>query len=145
MDWDEELDNGYDEITNSSKQQGIMQNDGANEGFDPTDITDPASAYFFLSDDAQDEISGKDKKKMKCQSCGHHFRGEIYDRCPICDSLNIEEAISILEEEGDFSGRTNMKCLDCGHTFVGETYDSCPECFSPDTEELEEGKDMVKW
>ncbi|MBL7172500.1 MAG: hypothetical protein ISS68_06650 [Desulfobacteraceae bacterium] len=39
----------------------------------------PVSAYFFLSDDAQDEISGGNKKNLKCRSCGHRFTGEIYD------------------------------------------------------------------
>lgn len=145
MDWDEEFDNGYDELNNSSQQQGIIQDDGANEGFDPMDITNPASAYLFLSDDAQDEISGKDKKKMKCQSCGHRFKGEIYDSCPKCDSVFTDEVFSFIEDE-ETSENPNMKCLDCGHTFFGETYDSCPECFSPDTEEWEEEKDdMVKW
>ena len=75
MDWDEEFDNGYDELNNSSQQQGIIQDDGANEGFDPMDITNPASAYLFLSDDAQDEIRGREKEEhevpaMRPQICG---------------------------------------------------------------------------
>ena len=55
------------------------------------DIANPVSAYFFLSDDAQDEISGRDKKRMKCLSCGYMFRGEIYDRCPECFSSDTED------------------------------------------------------
>ena len=60
---------------------------------DPLDIADPVSAYFFLSDDAQDEISRSGKKRMKCLSCGHRFMGKIYDSCPECFSLDIEEAV----------------------------------------------------
>ncbi len=145
MDWDDEFDNGYDEIGNSSQQHGIIQDQETNSGLDPVNITNPSSAYFFLSDDAQDEISGKDKKKMKCQSCGHWFKSEIYDSCPKCDSVFTEEIFSFIEDE-EVSQNPNMKCLLCGHTFLGETYDSCPECFSPDTEEWEEEMDeMVKW
>jgi hypothetical protein len=91
MDWDDEFDDGYDEIGNSSQRGGLTDNQGSNGNFSPFDISNPASAYFFLSDDAQDEISGKDKKKMKCQSCGHRFRGETYDSCPECFSTDIEE------------------------------------------------------
>ena len=91
MDWDDEFDNGFDEMGNSSKQQEIIQDQETNAGFDPLDITNPASAYLFLSDDAQDEISGKENKKMKCQSCNHRFKGEIYDSCPKCNSVLTEE------------------------------------------------------
>jgi len=82
---------------------------------------------------------------MNCLSCGHRFMGEIYDRCPECDSLNTEEAISILDDEEDLPGRANMKCLDCGHIFVGEIYDRCPECFSSDTEQTTEENDDSYW
>jgi rubrerythrin len=56
------------------------------------DIVNPVSAYFFLSDDAQDEISGEKKENMKCQSCGHRFAGETYESCPECFSPDTEEA-----------------------------------------------------
>lgn len=56
------------------------------------DIANPVSTYFFLSDDAQDEISGEKKENMKCGSCGHTFTGETYDSCPECFSLDTEEA-----------------------------------------------------
>jgi len=68
-----------------------MQEEGDQERLDPTDIANPVSAYFFLSDDAQDKISGSNKKRMKCLSCGHTFRGEIYDRCPECFGSYTEE------------------------------------------------------
>ena len=95
------------------------------------DIANPVSAYFFLSDDAQDEISGTHKKKMKCHSCGHRFAGESYESCPECYSFNTEEVVAGIDSEEE-----NMKCLDCGHTFAGEMYDRCPECFSSDAEPM---------
>ena len=55
------------------------------------DIISPASAYFFLSDDAQGEISGGKKKNMKCGSCGHRFVGEFYASCPECFSSDTED------------------------------------------------------
>ena len=68
------------------------------EPFDSVDISNPVSAYFFLSDDAQDEILGKDKKKMKCLDCGHQFKGEIYDSCPECFGAMTEEVLSEKDE-----------------------------------------------
>jgi len=47
--------------------------------------------YFFLSEDAVGEISGSDRKKMKCVPCGHRFTGEIYDSCPECYRLDTGE------------------------------------------------------
>ena len=64
---------------------------GVEDGFDPMDITNPVSAFFFLSDDAQDELQGSDKAKMSCLTCGHRFVGETYDNCPKCFSSNTEE------------------------------------------------------
>jgi len=60
-------------------------------GLDPMDIADPASSYFFVSDDAQNKITGNGRKEMKCRSCGHPFKGEIYDSCPECFSSDTEE------------------------------------------------------
>ena len=57
------------------------------------DIANPVSTYFLLSDDAQDEISRSDKKKMKYLSCGHMFSGEIYHSCPDSFSSDTEEVI----------------------------------------------------
>ncbi len=92
MEWDDEYDNGYNDMDNALKRDGSMPDKYAEGGFDPMDIVNPVSAYFFLSDDAQDEISGGEKKDMKCRSCGHGFAGESYDSCPECFSLDTEEA-----------------------------------------------------
>ena len=92
MDWDDEYDNGYNDMDYASHHGDRSMPEKRTEGgLDPMDIKNPVSAYFFLSDDAQDEISGSDKKKMKCLSCGHRFKGEIYDRCPECFSSDTEE------------------------------------------------------
>ena len=135
MDWDDELErmiHGADSA-------------GSGSGLDPMDISDPASAYFLLSDDAQDEITGTDKKRMKCRSCGHRFTGDIYDRCPKCDSLNTEEVLSFIDDGDEAGDIPNMKCLSCGHTFLGDIYDRCPECFSSDTEQMPDGNDDGNW
>ena len=105
MDWDDEFDEEYDDALgyedsdyNPPESDGMTDKDEARDVFDPMDITDPASAYFFLSDDAQDEIQGSEKAKMRCLTCGHKFLGEIYDDCPECFSPNTEKAV---EETND--------------------------------------------
>jgi hypothetical protein len=60
MDWDDE----FDEMIHGTGHTGSMVNQVSGGRLDPTDISDPASAYFLLSDDAQDEITGTDKKRM---------------------------------------------------------------------------------
>ena len=75
MDWDDEYDNGHDDMAHGEHREGTMQDEGSVGGLDPMDISNPASAYFLLSDDAQDEITGSDKKRMKCRPCGHRFTG----------------------------------------------------------------------
>lgn len=87
MDWDNE----FDEMIHGTYRTGSILDEGSGAGLDPMDISNPARAYFLLSDDAQDEISGRSKKRMKCRSCGHRFAGEIYDRCPECFSSDTEE------------------------------------------------------
>ena len=69
------------------------------------DITSPASV--FLSDDAQDEISGVKKKNMKCLSCGHRFAGETYASCPDSFSSDTEE---VIDENDDryWRGRVSL-------------------------------------
>jgi len=89
MDWDDELERMIDGADRA----------GSGLGLDPMNISDPASAYFLLSDDAQDEISVPDKKGMKCRSCGQRFTGEIYDRCPECFSSDTEEMPEEINEE----------------------------------------------
>jgi len=91
MDWDDEFNAGYDEMAHGEHSEGTMQDEGSVGGLDPMDISNPASAYFLLSDDAQGEITGTTKKRMKCLSCGHRFMGEFYDRCPKCFSSDTEE------------------------------------------------------
>jgi predicted Zn-ribbon and HTH transcriptional regulator len=141
MYWDDE----HDEMMHGPDSAGSMRDDGSGSGLDPTDITDPSSAYFLLSDDAQDEITGTGKKRMKCRSCDHRFTCEIYDRCPKCDSLDTEEVLSFIDGEDDAGDAPNMKCLSCGHTFVGEIYDRCPQSFSSDTEQIPEENDDGIW
>jgi len=91
MDWDNEYDNGYDDMDSTSQRDRSVPDKGFEGGLDPMDIGNPVSAYFFLSDDAQDEIAGEKKKNMKCGSCGHTFIGETYDSCPECFSPDTEE------------------------------------------------------
>jgi hypothetical protein len=92
MDWDDEFNAGYDELAHGANHASGTPGEASFDGLDPTDISDPTSAYFLLNDDAQDEITGSGKKKMKCRSCGHRFMGEIYDRCPECFSSDIDES-----------------------------------------------------
>jgi len=72
-----------------------VHDENGEECLDPTDINNPVSSYFLLSDDARDEISRSEGKNMKCLSCGHRFRGEIYDRCPECFSMNTQELAGV--------------------------------------------------
>lgn len=109
------------------------------------EIVNPVSAHFFLSDDAQDEISGSGRKKMKCLSCGHKFSGESYDNCPECYSVNTDEVFAGIGGEEDVAEDANMKCLSCEHTFARGVYDHCPECFSLDTEQMTDEKDHKYW
>jgi len=91
MDWDDEYDSGYDDLDYGSHQEESIPDKSAEGELDPMDIANPVSAYFFLSDDAQDELSRNDRKNMRCLSCGDRFMGEIYDSCPECFSLNTEK------------------------------------------------------
>lgn len=100
MDWDDEYDNGYDGMGDSLHRDESVTDMAAGGRLDPMDITEPASAYFLLSDDAQDEISGGDRKKMKCLSCGYMFMGEIYDSCPECFSPDTEEVMMGIGQSG---------------------------------------------
>jgi len=93
MDWDDEFDGEFDEMPRGAHRDNPMTGEDSVGRLDPMDITNPASAYFLLSDDAQDEIAGTDKKKMKCRFCGNRFVGQIYDRRPECFSSDTEEVI----------------------------------------------------
>ena len=61
-------------------------------------------------DDALDEITGTDKKKMKCLSCGFQFTGEIYDRCPEGFSSDSKEVI----DENDIGHRSKAAEVELG-------------------------------
>ena len=98
MAYDDEIDEEYDdeiarEDNNGSFGAGdfedVMQS--AKKDLDPFNLSDPESAFLFLSDDAQDEIEGTGPKKMKCRSCGHVFRSELHDDCPRCFSSDVRE------------------------------------------------------
>jgi hypothetical protein len=92
MEWDDDdFIAGYDQMAHAGHRSSAIPDEVSAGGLDPMDISDPASAYFLLSDDAQDEITGTGKTKMKCRACGHRFMGEIYDRCPECFSSDIDE------------------------------------------------------
>ena len=145
IDWDDEFDNTHDGITRDLHRDSAMPGEDPLGTLDPTDIGDPASAYFLLSDDAQDEITGTDKKRMKCRACGQRFTGEIYHRCPKCDSLDTEDVLSFIDSGDEGGDIPNMKCLSCGHTFVGDIYDRCPECLSSDTEQMSDENDDGNW
>jgi len=58
---------------------------------DPLDITNPVNTYLLLSGDAQDEITGTGKKRMKFLFCGQRFTGEVSDSCPERFSPDTEE------------------------------------------------------
>jgi hypothetical protein len=90
---------GMDGTSNVSRTDESMADKSVNErGLDPMGIANPVSARFFQSDGAQDEISGTNRKKMKCRSCGQIFTGDNYDICPECFSPGTEE---IADEKDD--------------------------------------------
>jgi hypothetical protein len=104
VDFDDDYDDEYDDPLEygesdygSSDDRDSSEMDADDRDLDSMDITDPASAYFFLSDDAQDEIEGGGKVKMECLSCGHRFMGDLYDSCPECLSPDTDEIDSDLD------------------------------------------------
>jgi len=95
MDWDDNFDDWHDEWDSSpnGSSPGTYVSK-PEEPFDPTDIANPVSAYFFLSDDVQDEIINLRKRNiMTCRSCGHRFSGEFDESCPECYSIKIAEMV----------------------------------------------------
>lgn len=63
MDWDDSYDEEWDDALeygdrddDSAAGRESNEADASKDGFDPTDIANPVSAYFFLSDDVQDEL-----------------------------------------------------------------------------------------
>ncbi|MBW2202582.1 MAG: hypothetical protein JRF52_00435 [Deltaproteobacteria bacterium] len=87
MDWDDE----YDNMDYSPHREEATSDKGPEGRLDPMNIANPVSAYLFLNDDVQDEITGSDRKKMKCLSCGHTFRGKFCDSGPECFSSDTED------------------------------------------------------
>ena len=63
MDWDDEYDNGYHGTDYDAHRDNSMPDTRDSDGgLDFKDIVNPVSAYFFLSDGAQDEITGEKRK-----------------------------------------------------------------------------------
>ena len=78
MDWDDEYDKGYDEMSQPSHRSNSMSDNGSSEGeLDPMNIANPVSAYFFLSDDAQDEINRTKKKEYEVRVVWAQIRWRI--------------------------------------------------------------------
>jgi len=71
MDYDD-FDNQFDSDPFRSSSDYNLPNDqgGSETGLDPLNFHDPVNSYSFLSDDAQDEISGGKKKNMKQKGTG---------------------------------------------------------------------------
>ena len=97
MSFDDEFDEPFDDglkcgetYDRTHQNNSCADEESSQKRLDPMDISDPVSAYFFLSDDVQDEIAGVDCKKMKCCLCGHRFWGDVYDNCPKCNSFKTE-------------------------------------------------------
>ena len=82
MGLDDEFDEKHDDALEYEDYEYEIQGSDDDMGrdtlseFDPLNITDPKS------DDAQDELEGDDRIRMRCLSCGHRFYGEMDDDCP---------------------------------------------------------------
>ena len=78
--------NNYDSDPTGPSSGYDLSNDqgGVEKNLDPLNFRKPISAYFFLSDDAQDELGNSQKRKLKCLLCGHEFLGRKANHCPIC-------------------------------------------------------------
>ena len=95
MDYEDDFFDQFDSDPVGSSSDYDLFNDqgGVEKGLDPLNFRDPMNAYFFLSDDVQDEIGRSQKRKMKCLSCGHEFFGQIGDYCPRCYGTQLSEII----------------------------------------------------
>ena len=93
MDYFDEFDDEFDDVAGSD--DSFLQEWKKND-IDPLDISDPKSAYLYLSDDVQDELEGTSKRKMKCDSCGHMFWGDIIESCPICYNLDTRRVLPVV-------------------------------------------------
>ena len=85
MDFDDEFDDAWeDEFGGQDEQSG----DEIEE--DTSLFESPLKAYMLLSDDAQDEIEGGKKIRLRCLLCSHKFGGSIGQACPACFSARTE-------------------------------------------------------
>ena len=74
MDWDDEFDEGYNGTSNVLRTDESMANKSVNANrLEPMGIANPSIARFFQSDDAKDQITGMNRKKMGYHSCGQSF------------------------------------------------------------------------
>jgi hypothetical protein len=93
MDYDDDFSNEYDSDPVGSGSGFDLSNDqgGVERSLDSLNWRDPVNAYFFLSDDAQDELGHPQKRKLKCRLCGNEFLGQKTDHCPICYATGVSE------------------------------------------------------
>ncbi|MBC8419077.1 MAG: hypothetical protein KJ573_08305 [Proteobacteria bacterium] len=81
MYYDDDFDNDYDSDPDNSGSGFDLSNDQgeAERNLDPLNLRDPESSYLFLSDDAQDELTNPQNRKLKCLLCQHEFLGRDLD------------------------------------------------------------------
>ena len=93
MDYDDDFNNEYDSDPGRSSPDYDLSNDqgGVERNIDPLNFRNPVNAYFFLSDDVQDELGSSQKRNLKCLLCGHEFLGRIGDYCPECYATRVSE------------------------------------------------------
>jgi len=67
MDYEDDFDNGYesDSVGSGSGYDLSNDRDGVEKNLDPLNLRNPVNAYFFLSDDVQDELGNSQKRKPK--------------------------------------------------------------------------------
>jgi len=95
MDYEDDLDNHFDSDPLGSSSDYDLSNDqgGVEKHLDPLNYRDPVNSYFFLSDDAQDEIQNPQNHKLRCLLCGDEFLGQKTDQCPICYGRQFSKII----------------------------------------------------
>ena len=93
MDYDDFYDDHYqDHSYGPSSGSELPEHQSEDEkNLDSFDFHDPESAYFFLSDDVQEEIQNSLDRKLKCLLCEHEFVGRKTDHCPVCYGMLLEE------------------------------------------------------
>jgi len=93
MDFDDDFDSGYgSDPVESGSGYDLSDDQGISErNLDPLNYRDPKNAYFFLSDDVQNELGNRQNRKLKCLLCGHEFLGRKTDQCPLCYGTQFSE------------------------------------------------------